>query len=336
MAISASRNADVLLLTAPDVDALLTPARCLAAVEEAFLQHGKGSALPPVVCGVHVGEGGFHIKAGVIEGTSRRFVAKTNANFPANRRLGLPTIQGLVLLFDATDGRPLAILDSTRLTILRTAAATALAARHLARPDSSVLAVCGCGEQGRAHVIALRDVLALRKVIAFDTDADAAARLANLATSFGLEAITAEDVQSAVRACDVCVTCTPSKRWLFDAGDVRSGTFIAGVGADNPHKNELSPALLGTASVFVDVLEQCAEIGDLHHALIAGTMTRDGVRAELGEVVAGRKPGRTSEREITVFDSTGMALQDAASASVVFDLAMRAGRGVRCSFGALS
>ena len=140
------------------------------------------------------------------------------------------------------------------------------------------------------------------------------------------------DLETAVRQSDVCVTCTPSKRHFLEKDFVAPGTFIAAVGADNPEKQELEPALLRGSKVVVDMLEQCATIGELHHALDAGAITRGDVYGELGEVIAGVKPGRTSPDEIIVFDSTGMALQDVVTAAAVYEKAMNGQIGTRIDF----
>jgi len=140
------------------------------------------------------------------------------------------------------------------------------------------------------------------------------------------------DLAQAVSWSDVCVTCTPSRAPLVRPEDVRPGTFIAAVGADSPEKQELEPAVLASAKVVVDVLEQCAAIGELHHALSAGLMQRGGVHAELAEVVSGSKPGRTSDQEVVVFDSTGTALQDVAAAVAVHEKAVRSGIGETIDF----
>ncbi|HSC77333.1 MAG TPA: hypothetical protein VLB32_02120, partial [Candidatus Acidoferrales bacterium] len=132
----------------------------------------------------------------------------------------------------------------------------------------------------------------------------------------------------------VCVTCTPSKQPYFKKEFVRPGTFLAAVGADAPDKQELEPALLVGAKLVTDVTDQCATLGELHHALDAKLLTRAAVHAELGEVVAGRKPGRASADEITIFDSTGMALQDAAASLVVYERALRQNIGLRVNFSA--
>jgi ornithine cyclodeaminase/alanine dehydrogenase-like protein (mu-crystallin family) len=139
----------------------------------------------------------------------------------------------------------------------------------------------------------------------------------------------AEDWPAAARAADIVVTCTTARSPILGADDVRAGTFVAAVGADNPQKHEIDPALLVRARVFVDSRAQAATIGDLHHAIDAGLLRVQDVQAELWEVVAGRKGGRASEDEITVFDSTGVAIEDVAAAALVYERAVAAGRGAR-------
>jgi alanine dehydrogenase len=324
-----------LILTQPDVRALLGYDECIAAVEAAFRLHAEGRSLAPGVLGIRSREGGFHIKAAGLERGRLYFAAKTNANFSDNpRRHGLPAIQGVIVLCDGADGRPLAVMDSIEVTIRRTAAATAVAARWLARPDSRVVTLCGCGRQGRAQLRALVRVLPLRQAFAFDADESVARAFArDLSAELDLDVRPVTDFADAVRASDVCVTCTPSRRPFLLRDHVRPGTFVAAVGADSADKQELDPALMAAGVVVVDVLDQCATIGELHHALGAGAVTRESVHAELADVVAGRKPGRRSAGEITVFDSTGTALQDVAAAAVVYEKAVAAGAGLDVTFG---
>ncbi len=153
-----------------------------------------------------------------------------------------------------------------------------------------------------------------------------------LSQELGMAIEVAQDLPAALRKSDVCVTCTPAKKYFIHKEHVRPGTFLAGVGADNEDKQELDPQLLASSKVVADILDQCIEIGDLHHAIAEGRMRRSDVHAELGEIVAGKKPGRTSADEITVFDSTGTALQDVAAAAVVYERAMKLGRGTRFHF----
>ena len=318
-----------LLLKGSEVRALLGLDECITAVESAFRLYGEGAAPAPGVLGAHVPGGGFHIKTALLPGSRSYFAAKVNGNFSANpQRFGLPAIQGVIVLADAEQGRPLAVMDSIEITVLRTGAATAVAARHLARPASRVAIVCGCGLQGRVQLRALARVLPLARAFAWDLHPDRAkAYAAEMSAELRIDVTPAADLGAAVSQSDVCVTCTPSRAPFLEAGVLRPGTFVAAVGADSPDKQELHPGVLASAKVVVDVLDQCAAIGELHHALESGRMTRAGVHAELGQVVAGRKTGRTSDAEIAVFDSTGTALQDAAAAALVYEKAIRAGAG---------
>ncbi|MBZ5705927.1 MAG: ornithine cyclodeaminase family protein [Acidobacteriia bacterium] len=330
------KSPGTLLLRRDDVARLLSMEDCIAAVEQAFRLYGEGKAAPPGVLGVNVEGGGFHIKAGVLALRQSYFAAKVNANFPDNRkRFDLPTIQGVIVLCDATNGRPLAVMDSMEITAQRTGAATAVAAKYLARQNSTVVTICGCGSQGRYQLRALAQVLPLSKVYACDISSDQAKQFASeMSRELGLQVVAVADLGSAARQSDVCVTCTTSRQPLLAPDHVSPGTFIAAVGADNPEKQELYPALMANNKVVADMVEQCAAIGDLHHAITAGLMTKAAVHAELGEVVAGKKTGRTSDQEIVIFDSTGMALQDVATAAVVYEKATRTGCGVTLDFAA--
>jgi alanine dehydrogenase len=326
---------ETLLLTRGDVAELLPMADCIAAVEDAFRAQAAGRALPSGVLGLHAPAGGLHIKAAGLWRGRLSLAAKLNANFPGNPAgRGLPSIQGVLVLFDGEDGRPLAIMDSMEITSLRTGAATAIAARHLARADVGVLAVCGCGRQAAHQVRAVAAVRPIRRLLACDRDPARAEQFAATVTrETGLPATTLGEAGPALRAAEILVTCTPSKQAIVGPDDVSPGTFIAAVGADNPEKQELDPLLLARSRVVVDSLEQAATIGDLHHALAAGALQRADVAAELWELVAGTKPGRASDQEITVFDSTGVAIEDVAAAALVYERATAAGRGRAVRFG---
>jgi alanine dehydrogenase len=323
-----------LLLSRTDVRALLPIRDCIEAVEAAFRTQAD-AAIPSAVLGLHAPAGGFHIKAAGLRLSRLYVAAKINANFPGNPPKGLPTIQGLVALFDGDDGRPLAVMDSIEVTALRTAAATAVAARVLARPNASTLALCGCGVQGAYHVKALAVVRSLSAVRVHDRDLDRARQFAaNLASEIGVPVSAAEHWPEAARNADIVVTCTTSKVPIVGPDDLKPGTFLAAVGADNPEKNEVEPALLARSRVYVDSIAQASTIGDLHHAIAQGVMRPQDVQGELWEVVAGRKAGRGSDDEITVFDSTGVAMQDVAAAALVYERAEAAGRGLRLDLGA--
>jgi alanine dehydrogenase len=319
----------ILTLSRTDVLELLTLRECIDVVEEAFRLHAQGRTLGPGVLSMPATGGGFHIKAAGLVGERAYFAAKTNGNFPDNpSRSGLPTIQGLVVLADAVNGSPLAVIDSGSVTALRTAAATGVAARYLARPDSRVATIVGCGIQGELQLAAIAAVLPVERAWVLDTDHARAESLAARAKArLGMEVEASKDLRRALADSDVCVTCTPSRRTLVRAADVRPGTFLAAVGADAHGKQELEPALMVRSTVVVDVLAQCVEIGELQHAVAAGLMAPTDVHAELSDVVAGRRPGRTRADEVTIFDSSGTALQDVAAALAVYEKARRTGRG---------
>lgn len=315
-----------LLLSRSDIARLLTLDGCIERVKEAFQLLAEGRVLNPGVLTVPAAGGTFHIKAAGLKLQHTYFAAKTNANFPGNAKgRGLPTIQGVIVLCDGEDGRPLAVMDSMEITSLRTAAATAVAAQYLARPESRTVTVCGCGVQGRVQLRALKRVLPIERVLAYDADP---ARAAVFARETRAEAV--GDLRAAARQSEVIVTCTTSTEPLLGASDIAPGAFIAAVGADSPHKQELAPDLMRAGKVVADVLDQCVVMGDLHHAIAAGAMSREDVHAELADLVAGRKPGRTCSEEITIFDSTGTAIEDVAVAAAAYEAALAAGAGIRC------
>lgn len=319
-----------LILTARDLASVLTPRDCLASVEQAFRGYGEGRAAAPKSLGLHAAAGTFHVKAAIAD----IFAAKINANFPENpRRHGLPTIQGVIVVMDPDRGTPLAILDSALVTTLRTAAATAVAAKYLARDDASTVTLAGCGTQGRASLEALLLVRPIREAYAYDLDNAVAERFAiEMHQRLGIDVRAVASLDDAVGQSAIVVTCTTARAAILDRRHLHPGLFIAAVGADNPQKQELTPALLRESRVVADLLEQAATMGDLHHALEAGVLTRDDVHGELADVICGRVAGRRNGEEIFVFDSTGTALQDVAVSSFAYARALERGAGVDVAF----
>ena len=330
-----------ILLTRCDIAALMAPADYRRAVEAAFRARAHGLGAVPSPMHLPGPDGGFHVKGagfprGALGGGAERGYAafKINGNFPENRsRHGLPTIQGALVLCDGEDGSVLALMDSIEITLQRTAAATALAATRLARPDSHHVAICGCGDQALPQLTALRDVLPLSSGSAWDIDPARARGLAAAARDLGLPMVAVETLAAATLPSDVIVTCTTARGPFLGPEHVAPGAFIAAVGADSPDKNEVRPELMAAATVVVDVLGQALDMGDLRHAVAAGRVTSQDVHAELGEILAGRRPGRTRRDEITLFDSTGTAIQDVAAAAAIFELAAGRGLGHAVSLG---
>jgi alanine dehydrogenase len=188
--------------------------------------------------------------------------------------------------------------------------------------------VYGCGNQGRANLQALASVRPIRRAFALDLDRSRREEFAEVMSrelSISVEAT--DDILSALRSSPICVTCTPSRQPIFPLEALRPGHFIAAVGADHPEKWEIDPRVMEASRVVTDITAQASTIGDLHHAIAAGLMTPDKVFAELGEVCAGIRPGRTAADEIFVFDSTGTALQDVAASAMVFERASSGDQG---------
>jgi ornithine cyclodeaminase/alanine dehydrogenase len=319
---------ELLLLSRADVARLMDFPAYVAAVEAGLRAAAAGQALAPPAAGFSVPGGSYHAKGAALLGDA--VAIKLNANYPENPSSnGLPTVQGVIYLAEAGNGRPLALMDSIEITINRTGAATALAARHLARPDSKVATICGAGVQGRIQAHAIAHALKLERIAVWDLRSDAAETLARqLSHELAIDVRATTDL-AATRLSDVIVTCSSARKAYLTPDLVRPGTFVAAVGADNHDKQEIDPLLFPRATVVVDSLDQAAEIGDLHHALTAGATTREKVHATLAELVAGSRPGRQDAEEITLFDSTGMGLQDVAAASAVYRRALAERVGTR-------
>lgn len=317
-------EAGTLVLTATDVRAMLDIATCIDAVETAFLRLASGDVIAPGILATHVPGGGFHVKTAGIRARRLYYAAKINANFPGNRvARGLPTIRGVVALFDAESGEVLALMDSIEITALRTAAASAVAAGHLAPPGAHRLTIIGCGTQGLHHARAMLQVRPVSHVRLADRDRLVAERLASaLVRETAVRVEVVDDHRAASRDSDIVVTCTTAREPILDADDLPAGGFVAAVGADSEDKQEITAGAIARCAVVVDILDQCATIGELHHALAAGVMSRDDVRADLATVVSGRARDRFASHDTVLFDSTGTALEDVAAAAIVYERAL--------------
>jgi ornithine cyclodeaminase/alanine dehydrogenase-like protein (mu-crystallin family) len=321
---------EIVLLSGRDLRRLLDPKVVIEALREAYAALAGNPADQGRSVGFTIEGGSIHVKSGLLPGSHRAFASKVNVNLPDNWKLRrLPTIQGVVVVSDAKDGRPLAMMESMTLTGIRTAATAALAAAYGARKRSTRAAIIGCGIQAKYQLEAVKAVFPLETVRVFDIDGARAEAFARANSTSTCSATPAPSVREAVRDVDICITCTTSKSPILADDFDLTGCFVAAVGADNPEKHEVAPALMRRARVLVDDLEACASGGDLSHALRAGAMSKDQVHAELADLAAGRKPGRMIEEELVIFDSTGSGVQDVATAWLAYREASRTGIGVR-------
>jgi len=322
---------EVRLLFEPEIRGLIGPKEAIREVREAFAKLARGEAVLPGVIGIDIPEhrAEVHVKGAYLKGAPY-YSIKEAAGSWNNPAKGLPIGSGLVLVFDAETTFPRAILfDNGYLTDLRTGAAGAVAADLLAKRDIDRVGMVGVGYQGRYQLEALLQVRAPDRVIAVARDeAKVSAYCREMEAKHGVPVVPAKTVEQAVRGSDLVVTSTPATTPIVRADWVGPGMHITAVGSDGPDKQELEVAVLAKADkVVADRLEQCAALGEIHHALVAGALRREDVYAELGEIAAGIKRGRESDEEITIADLTGVGVQDAAVANLVVREATRRGLG---------
>jgi ornithine cyclodeaminase len=329
---------DVLILREPEIRSLLDPHACIEAMERAFAAYSTGQAQMPSVIQLDVPEnhGEIHVKAGHIEGWPY-YAVKIVSGFLDNPKFGLPANDGMVVVFDAKTGAPAAfLLDKGFITDLRTSAAGAVAAKFLARRKVNVVAVIGTGGQARYQVEMLALVRKFAEVRIWGRDPNKARACAEdlgkrrriAACNFAIT----ESVQESADGADIVITATASRQPLLRAQWLKPGVTVIAVGSDSPDKQELDVGVLARADKIVaDSLPQCLRLGEIHHAVERGAITKEKVHAELGEVTARRKPGRMSDDEIIVCDLTGVGVQDVAAAALVLERARAAGVGERIS-----
>jgi len=325
---------EFLAVSASDVKKLVNMRDVIAAVEEAFRAYGRGtSKLGPItLLLLEKYEGEHEIKTGYVDDycISTKILTWYKNN---PQRHGIPALTGVIVLNDINDGRTLAIVDGASVTAIRTGAAGAIAAKHLARNDSENIAVIGAGTQGRNQVIALREIIKVKRVKVYDAVAQASVNyVRDMTDQYGLDVEQVDSPSEAVRDADVIITATQSTRAIVMNDWVKEGVHINAIGADAPGKQELDPSILRRADkVVVDSITQCVERGEIQTAIKLGILKREDIYAELSDIVLGRKPGRTDPREITVFDATGMAVQDITTAYTIHKLAKKKGLGTLVS-----
>jgi ornithine cyclodeaminase/alanine dehydrogenase-like protein (mu-crystallin family) len=302
----------------------------IEAMKSAFVQLSSGQAVMPLRLGIPIPQ--HNGLVGMMPGylpADDQVAIKIGLIFKDNVSKGLPLIQALVVVADAEGGETVAVMEGAYLTALRTGAASGAATDLLAREDARTATVFGAGVQGRTQLEAVCAVRAIQKVWIYDPGLEKAAAYADeMSERLGLSVEVAASPGEAVRQADVICTATTSADPIFDDADVQPGTHINGVGAHAPHAREIPAKTIQRAKVVIDQREAClSEAGDLLIPLEQGLITTDHIYAELGEIAAGAKAGRTQEEEITLFKSVGVAVQDVAAAGAVLEAARRLGLG---------
>lgn len=301
------------------------------AIEQAFVLLATAAVAMPPILRLDIPEhnGEVDVKTAYLPGLER-FAIKVSPGFFDNPKLGLPSLNGMMMLLSARTGLLEALLlDNGYLTAVRTAAAGAVAARCLSREQSRSVALIGAGEQAALQLQALRLVRPIDEVRVWARDAQKAEEFSQtLARDSGLAVTPCASIDDALEGVDIAITCTPSREPLLQARHLHPGLHITAMGSDAEHKNEISPQALATVDCYVaDRLSQTRVLGELHHALAAGTVGDEVALRELGQVLAGQRAGRTDEAQVTLCDLTGTGAQDTAIANLAFERARAAGKG---------
>ena len=324
----------VLFLSNNDLRTLLDMDEVMEVVEEAFREKALGYVdMPPkqyIIFDEYNGD--LRIMPAYLRRKGIAGVKIVNVHPNNPRKYNLPTVMAVIELVDPKNGAPLALMDGTLITAYRTGAAGGIAIKYLARRDSEVVAIIGAGTQARTQLLAALRVLEnLKEVRIYDIIEEKARKfikdMGDVIKEKGIRMLAVNSVKEAVEVADIIITVTPSRKPIVMSEWIRSGVHINAIGADAPGKEELDPAILKRAKIVVDDYEQAMHSGEINVPISKGLLSKEEIYAELGEVVSGMKPGRESESEITVFDSTGLAIQDVATAWYVYNKALEKGIG---------
>jgi len=324
-------SSEVRVISGADVRHILTLERCIELIDATMRTVSRGGADLPLRIGAPIRGGNIlAVMPGCLD-TPPVAGAKVIAVYPENAHRGLPSHRGVIVLFDVERGAPLALIDATSITGLRTAAASAVATDALARPDATALAIIGTGEQAAAHVHAIAHVRSLRSIKVWGRTPERAQEFARRESlQVGIPINVAATIHEAVGDADIVCTTTSSRVPIVHGAWLRSGTHVNLVGASSAQAREADEELVKRAAFFVDFRDSAlAQAGELLDAY--GPEAAEHISGEIGEVLSGRRAGRTSRDQLTVYKSLGIAAQDLAAAHYVYEVALRVGGGVRAT-----
>lgn len=324
-----------LLLSMRDVEKSLSVKEVIDAVEQGYIAFNEGKVQQPDIVSMEMPQynGETDIKS-CYNDLNNMISVKIVSGFYDNGRINdLPTMLGTVILYDGKTGAPLCIMDGSLITGVRTGAAGAVSAKYLARKDSRRVAVIGSGGQARMQVYALNQVMNLDEVRVYNRSSSGLDEyVKDVEQETGLPTVPCATIEEALDGADIAVSTTPAKEYMVRAGLVKPGMHIIAVGADMAGKNEWDPEIFRGAKIVNDSISQCVSRGETRNALVKGIITERDIYAEIGQIIAGQKPGRQSDKEITIFDTTGMAIQDNVTAAMIYKAAVRKGLGVEFKF----
>jgi len=309
-----------MIFTKKDVEKVLTPSVANKTVEKAFKAYGLGQADMPAKSYLYFEKGDLRSMPAYLHGQGLDIAGIKSVNVhPENARYNLPTVMAIIIIVDPENGFPLAILDGTYLTSIRTGAAGALAAKLLSRKNSKTAGFVGCGVQARTQLACILEVRKLKiiRIWQFRPDDETASKFKDwVEKTYGLEAIISSDIDEVTTNVDILVTTTPSRKPLVK--NVSPGVHINAIGADAEGKQEINSKIIRHAKLVIDDWAQASHSGEINVPVRRKQITEKDIYAGLGEIAAGKKKGRTSDEEITLFDSTGLAIQDVSCAYTVY------------------
>jgi len=313
-----------LILDGKTVEKITGVDEVIRAVERSFREYGLHRVEMPPKLYIHLDKynGDFRAMPGYIESLKRCAVKWVNVH-PGNRKFGLPAVMAVVVLSDPRNGFPLCIMDGTYATNLRTGAAGAIAAKYLARKNSRKIGLVGCGVQARFQLLALSRIFRIKEVNVWGNKQEYARKFMRETAFLGLKMSLARSVKECVKDRDIIITTTPSRKPLVKKEWIRPDAHINAIGADARGKRELAPDILKSGKVVVDSWAQASHSGEINVPVRKKTLSRKDIYADIGQVAVGIKKGRTTADGITVFDSTGLAIQDVAIADVIYRTALR-------------
>ena len=328
---------ETLILTETDIRRLLSIDDVIENVELAFKHKGLKQVQMPAKSYLfyHKYDGDLRIMPSYFEGLDISGVKIVNVHPKNPMKHRLPTVMATIILVDPKSGAPLAVMGGGWITAMRTGAAGGIAAKFLAKTDSKVIGIIGAGVQARTQLAVLKRVLKrIEDVRVADIQKAAREKYSKeMAEKLGLNVRAVDSIKEAVKDADIVVTITPSRSPIIRSEWIGTGVHINAIGADAPGKQELEPELLKRAKIVIDDWEQASHSGEINVPLSKGIITRKDIWGELGEVIAGLKPGRTSPDEITIFDSTGLAIQDSITAEVAYKMALIKNVGLKIDLG---
>lgn len=325
-----SRKSGTLILTERDVRRVLTMGETIEALEKAFQDHAQGRTqmLPRTYLFLDEHHGRIGFMPSYIKTLGAAGIKIVSAYHDNPEKFVMPSIMATVVLNDVETGMPVAIMDGTYLTMMRTGAIGAIAAKYLSRKDSRIVGIVGAGVQGRGQLLGLMEVRDLVKVLVYDITPEQCRRYADeMSERLGVDVKPALSIEEVMRGVDILASATPSLTPIILADWVHPGLHVNTVGVSTAGKQEVATEVFKRGKLVVDEVDQTSRIGGINVPFSRGLLRREDIYAEIGEILLGKKPGRTSDEEVTVFVSSGLAIQDVATAKLVYEKATQQGLG---------